>query len=185
MAKNNKTLVVITGGTIDAMYSPEEGTPHVVPVPKTAADSCIPAALEKLGLRAQCDVWPLAMKDSKHITREVLDQITQRIVGEGYERVVIMHGTDTMPRNGRYLRQELEKQLGPQHTTRVVMTGAMNPLRDANTQWRGLNADGTPNLEAKDCDGWSNLARSIADTANPKLDPGCLYPHGPAVDSYG
>lgn len=142
----NKTLVIITGGTIDAMYAPEKGTPYYVPVPASAAESCIPAALEKLGLREQCDIWPLAMKDSKDIKQADLDQMLQRIAQEGYQQVIVVHGTDTMPRSGRYLQCELAKRGLDQ--TKIILTGAMYPLRDGNKQWRE---------EGPMSDGWKNL----------------------------
>ena len=70
---HRKTLVITTGGTIEALYDPRRGTPYYVPVSPTTSASAIPAALEKLGLHDQVDMYPLCMKDSKEVTTEDLD----------------------------------------------------------------------------------------------------------------
>ena len=178
MNADTKTLVVITGGTIDAMYSPEEGTPYLVPVPRAVADSSIPAALERLHLSAQCDIWPLAMIDSKSMPDTLLDTIFNRIVTEGYLSAVIVHGTDTITRSGCYLKTKLSaaKAEAAANLTlqqcRMVLTGAMYPLRDDKGAWRGLGPDDVPILDAPLCDGWGNLARALADGADTRLAPG-------------
>lgn len=95
--------MVITGGTIEALYSPDNGTPYYVPVPKTAAESAIPAALKKMGLDADCDYFFASMKDSKEVQATELDGILHQITQGNYDRCIIVHGTDTMPLHARYM----------------------------------------------------------------------------------
>lgn len=118
--EQQKTLVVVMGGTIDAFYNPENGTPHTVPVPDSPEKSCIPEALKKLGLADGCEVWPFCMKDSKKIIQADLDAIAKRVREEGYSKVIVVHGTDTMPNSGLYLQEALKNT-----EARVVITGSM------------------------------------------------------------
>ncbi|MBN8544443.1 MAG: asparaginase [Alphaproteobacteria bacterium] len=179
-ANSSKTLVVVMGGTIDAFYNPEHGTPHTVPVPDGPEKSCIPDALKKLGIADACEVWTYCMKDSKKITKADLDGIVKRVENEGYNKVVVVHGTDTMPNSGLYLQDALKDT-----DARVVITGSMYPLRDAQGQWRGLDAQAEPVLTnviprdvdgqidyARACDGWVNLKQAISDVQNPDLKAG-------------
>ncbi|MFM9890027.1 MAG: asparaginase domain-containing protein [Rickettsiales bacterium] len=157
---HEKILLVTTGGTIEAMYNPEEGTPFYVPVPKSAHDTCIPAALHKMGFTANVDTYPLAMKDSKEVTTEMLDHILWKAATEGYQRIVIVHGTDTMPVHARYLKRRIAEygaEYGMDEKS-FVFTGAMGPLRDKRGEWRDPEAHPEYN------DGWVNLGLALRDT---------------------
>ena len=171
MQKSDKTLVIITGGTIDAMYSPEDGTPYMVPVPATPEESCIPAALDMLGLSAQCTVWLHSMTDSKTLDTATLDTLWEHIVAHQCARAVLVQGTDTMVKTGRYFGEKhtATAAAGNLRACRIIITGAMTPLRDKNGRWRGLDAAGAPMFDAPLCDGWGNLARAVADAGNDAL----------------
>lgn len=166
-----RILVVTTGGTIEALYNPEEGTPHHVPVPGSRHESCIPAALAKMGVDAGCEFWPLDMRDSKKIITATLDAVLARAGEEDFRRVVIVHGTDTMPANARYMERRVA-EWGAERAMdeRVfVFTGAMSPLRDKHGQWRDAS------------DGWENLRRALHDTAEAK--PGVYVEMGQGPQS--
>lgn len=147
---NSKTLVVVTGGTIEAMYDPKDGTPSLVPLPKSAEDSAIPAALERLGLRGHCDILPVAMKDSKEVITAHLDHILAHVAEHGYDKIVIVHGTDTMPLHAQYLKRQIAEygSWGGMNEKRFVLTGAMYPLRyeDGTLRPGGEKNDGPRNL---------------------------------------
>jgi L-asparaginase/Glu-tRNA(Gln) amidotransferase subunit D len=157
MQKNDKTLVVITGGTIEALYDPDQGTPYYVPVPASATDSCIPEALQKLGF-SNFDAIPLSMKDSKEVTVKSLDFILHHATEQGYDKVVVVHGTDTMPLHARYIERRIAEwgDFRDADQLRVVFTGAMKPLR---------NTDGSWHPEEK-VDGWKNLKMAMEDVQN-------------------
>lgn len=161
---DEKTLVITTGGTIESFYNSEEGTPHYVPLPDRAEDTCIPAALEKMGLGDDVDTYPLAMKDSKEVTTDILDHVMWKAATEGYTRIVIVHGTDTMPVHARYLKRRMAEygsEYGMDETS-IVFTGAMGPLRDKHVAWR------EPETHTECNDGWHNLRRALQDVQTVK-----------------
>lgn len=166
----NKTLVVITGGTIEALYSPDNGTPYYVPVPKTAEESAIPAALKKMGLDADCDYFFSSMKDSKEVQATELDGILHQITKGDYARCIIVHGTDTMPLHARYMQRRFEEYGGEagMDSKRIIFTGAMKPLRDEAGNWH----------EESKVDGWNNLRRAVIDANNAALTPGVYVEMG-------
>jgi L-asparaginase/Glu-tRNA(Gln) amidotransferase subunit D len=169
MSENSKTLIIITGGTIEALYSPEEGTPYVVPLPPSTDESAIPELLTRLGVSAQdCVYWKLAMSDSKALAQQgdVMNRIAERIANELCARVIIVQGTDTMPENARTLTRALNQRgaIG----ARVVFTGAMKPLRDASGNWH----------PREKTDGWRNMEMALADVASAALPAGVYIEMG-------
>jgi hypothetical protein len=172
MQGNEKTLIVITGGTIESSYNPEEATPYHVPLTHAPQDSVIPAAMQMLGLtERRCDYYPLCIKDSKETWLPGhMEALIHHIADQGYTKLVIVQGTDTMPAMAQAFAHRLNDWEGRAglDRLRVVFTGAMTPLRDKHQQWRGLDAHGTPELENKNCDGWGNLRLAYEDAQNAK-----------------
>lgn len=122
-----KILVIATGGTIDSAYDPKEGTPEYVPTPPHSA---VPLALEAFGLEKgrDFDFVQLFNRDSKQINRLELNQIIHSLqTHPEYDKVMITHGTDTIPRNGRYFSELLDHFSTGNY--RVIFCGAMKPLR--------------------------------------------------------
>lgn len=148
-----KILIITTGGTIDSAYDPAQGTPEWVPTPPSSA---IPEALGQLGHKRGEDFDFLQMfhRDSKQINRFELNQIMHHLqTHPEYEKVMIVHGTDTLPRNGRYVSELLQHLSQGSH--RIVFCGAMKPLRK---QAEGV--DGAKEnifLPESETDGWLNL----------------------------
>tara|TARA_B100000989_G_scaffold154624_1_gene115328 strand:+ start:825 stop:1448 length:624 start_codon:yes stop_codon:yes gene_type:complete len=143
-------LIVTTGGTIESFYNPEEGTPYHVP---QDAGSIIPEALEKMGAADGCQFLHLCQKDSKQVNSADLQAIATYMREQGFNNVVVVHGTDTMPQHARTLRVLLNKQ-GMQNTN-IVFTGAMEPLRDKDKAWR---------LQSE---GWDNLTLALQEAQRP------------------
>lgn len=138
-------LVITTGGTIDSFYDPQDGTPYQVPQGK---DSAIPFALRELELGGRCRVHALCNKDSKDVGRRELYEIAALLRRHSaLKKVIITHGTDTMPLNARALEAICEQQHLNGRT--IIFTGAMEPLRDADLAIR------------PDADGWQNLRRAV------------------------
>lgn len=144
MASHKNLLLITTGGTIESCYRPEDGTPHHVPLD---SHSCIPAALQRLGADASCDIYQACLEDSKRVGTPMLQHIAHYIAehDHDYDAIVITHGTDTMPTNARQLHALLKTYEAGEKT--IVFTGAMTPLRDSDKQWRD-NSDGWENLRA-------------------------------------
>lgn len=147
-----KILVIATGGTIESFYGVEgdggKNAPYNVPQDEK---SIIPEALKDLGLSDKCTFYEACQRDSKGVNSDILHHIALYLsehIAE-YDGIVVVHGTDTMPRNARALEDILESAGIP--SIPIVFTGSMTPLRDENKKWR------------KDSDGWANLQKSIRD----------------------
>jgi L-asparaginase len=130
-----KTLVVISGGTIDARAYRQ------TPVNITPLDtSIIPQALELLGIAEQCVCYTWLRKDSKDITESDIASLAEVIQQQGYEHVVITHGTDRMAENARLMMRQSAVR-----GRVVIFTGAMIPI--ANEMEGFEKSDGYGNLK--------------------------------------
>jgi L-asparaginase len=114
-----KTIVLTTGGTIEKIYSEQEGA--VVNVAQK-----IGRYLKQLRLPDRdIEVAPVMNKDSLEMTDDDRAQIVARIreVHCPGCPIVITHGTDTMTETGRYIQNAL-----PDVKVPIILTGAMRPL---------------------------------------------------------
>lgn len=131
-------LVITTGGTIESFYNPQDGTPSHVPLPDRAEQTCIPAALKRLGFLEGVKVQPLLMRDSNEFTPSECEQLYQTIINSPNQRILVVHGTDTMPLHAQELQTRIKALPAehPAHGKTIVFTGAMGPLRNAEQEWR-------------------------------------------------
>jgi L-asparaginase/Glu-tRNA(Gln) amidotransferase subunit D len=134
-----KTLIITTGGTIEAeAYSgapPENVTPLARPFIQEALEIALP--------HEDVEVLPLCNLDSKSVTPDHLQAIAAIIKARtDVDRVIVTHGTDTMIAHAQETADKLEALgvSGP----RVVFTGAMKPL-----------------MNGMQTDGWSHLANLV------------------------
>lgn len=104
--------IFTTGGSLDKGYSPAESA-FVVQQPQIAD------VLREARVTFDYAVEPLFKKDSLEITAEDRLLILERVKKEPLERILITHGTDTMPETGRLLSPVTNKT--------IVLTGAMQP----------------------------------------------------------
>jgi len=107
---------VITGGTIDSYYSIKKDTA----VPNT--NSAIPGFIKSLDLKAE--FTEVCMKDSREFTHEDLENILKAIEESPYKKIIITHGTYTMPDTGRYLKANLKRK-----DQTILLTGSMIPMK--------------------------------------------------------
>ena len=147
--KRPKTLVIATGGTIDSAYDPTFGTPVYVPTPKTSA---IPYALKELGWKDEDFHFEYFYhEDSQHLHQQQMHTIAHYLKQHPeYDKVIITHGTDTAPRNGRYLSELMDYADGSPSRT-IIFCGAMKPLRMIS------DSAGDVYLNRAVTDGWGNL----------------------------
>ncbi|NDF13090.1 MAG: hypothetical protein EB060_09805 [Proteobacteria bacterium] len=131
--KRPKILIITTGGTIDAEGYKGPAPERVTPL----EHSIIPATVHMLGHGADCGFYELCRKDSNDVDVDDLQHLAQVINDphSEYDYILITHGTDTMPRNARYLAELLGKT-----DKTVVFTGAMEPIAN------GEHSDGIENL---------------------------------------
>jgi len=114
-----KTLVLTTGGTIEKIYSEQEGA--LVNVAQK-----IGRYLKQLRLpEREIEVIPVMNKDSLEMTADDRAELVRKIREVQCEDcpIVITHGTDTMTETGRYIQQAF-----PKLTVPIILTGAMRPL---------------------------------------------------------
>lgn len=114
-----KTIVLTTGGTIEKVYSEQEGA--VVNVAQK-----IGRYLGQLRLPdREIEVVPVMNKDSLQMTDDDRAEIVAKIRELQCANcpIVITHGTDTMTETGRYIQRAFPELKAP-----VILTGAMRPL---------------------------------------------------------
>ena len=109
---------IITGGTIDSVYNGIKDT--VEP----ANDSGIPAFITGLKLYNDVEFTTICMKDSRALSKDDLAAILTAVKNSPHKKIIITHGTYTMPDTARYL----EANLGENDKT-IVLTGSMIPLQ--------------------------------------------------------
>ena len=110
-----KILILNTGGTFNKVYNELSGNLDV-PLNNSAVKQIIDTAFkDNLALKIEGIIY----KDSL----EMNDKDRQLIVHalKDYEKVILIHGTDTMDITAKYLCQHLSNKT-------VVITGAMKPF---------------------------------------------------------
>jgi L-asparaginase len=117
MGKNNKIHFILTGGTIDSFY---EGTKDTV-VP--SAHSAIPVFVKSLKLYNDVEFTEICMKDSRALTEADVKKISIAIQKSQHKKIIITHGTYTMPDTARFLKANLKRK-----DQTIILTGSMIPL---------------------------------------------------------
>lgn len=130
--KDGAIHFVITGGTIDSVYDGIKDT--VVPTKK----SIIPAYLKNIKLYPQFIFTQVCMKDSRQLTENDRKKILNVIEKSEHSRVIITHGTYTMPNTARFLKANLKRK-----DQTIILTGSMVPMRGTLAD---LPSDGPFNL---------------------------------------
>ncbi len=121
--------LIITGGTIDSYY---EGSLDTV---KPAEKSVIPAYIKGLKLYFDVEFTEVCMKDSRDLSSNDLDKILETIENSPHKKILITHGTYTMPNTGRFLNANLKRK-----DQIIILTGSMIPMHGFT------NSDGPFNL---------------------------------------
>lgn len=114
-------LFLVTGGTIDKepVYLPDGNFDNDS---KVFGNTHLPEMLDKAHFFGKRSVKTLFMVDSLDMTDEHRSEIGEAIEASDNSRVIVTHGTDTMPETARFLARDA--RLG-QKT--IVLTGAMIP----------------------------------------------------------
>lgn len=120
---------VITGGTIDSYYEATKDT--VVP----SKYSIIPEFIKSLQVANPLKFTQVCMKDSRSLQPKDLKNILATIKKSPYEKIVVTHGTYTMPDTARFLKVNLK-----QSKKIIILTGSMIPIKGFSP------SDGTFNL---------------------------------------
>lgn len=115
---NDGIHFVLTGGTIDSHFNPAKDT--VTIGEKTSIEDYI----KTLQLHESTKFDVVVLKDSRDLRykdrQKVLDTVNQSI----YRKIIITHGTYTMPDTAQYLKDYLTD-----NKKTIVFTGSMVPLK--------------------------------------------------------
>jgi L-asparaginase len=87
---NQPVAVYLTGGTIDKVYTQSTG------LMEHTKSSIILSVLQKVNYSVTCRVIPLFMKDSIDILSKERSFIKQSCENDPYDKIVVVHGTDTI-----------------------------------------------------------------------------------------
>lgn len=107
--------IIATGGTFDKHYDPLTGN-------LIFRDSVLPKALDRARLTLPVSFEPLLALDSLEMQDNHRQLIREACERSAEDRIVIVHGTDTMPETARVLGQAALKKT-------IVLTGAMVPYQ--------------------------------------------------------
>jgi L-asparaginase len=129
MPKSAGIHFILTGGTIDSYYEATKDT--VIPSVK----SIVPEIIKSLQLTEPLKFTQVCMKDSRNLQPKDREKILATIKKSPYEKILITHGTYTMPDTARFLKVNLK-----QSKKIIILTGSMIPIKGFSP------SDGTFNL---------------------------------------
>jgi len=115
--KTFKIHFVITGGTIDSHYDGSKDTA----VPNK--ESIIPSYIESLKLYHGAKFTTVCMKDSRDLNRKDLENVLKKIEESPCEKIIVTHGTYTMPDTARFLKANLKRK-----NQTIVLTASAIPI---------------------------------------------------------
>ncbi len=126
--QNGKILVILTGGRIDSVW---DGNVDEIIIAKS---SVIPAFFKSIDINLEFEFVEACMKDSRALTKEDREKIRLAIDESKTSKILITHGTHTLPDTIQYLEQKLENK-----DTTIVFTGSSTPLKDFSITDAGFN----------------------------------------------
>jgi len=112
----------LTGGTIDSVWIGAQDTVVV------AEHSTLPEYFQELGrnlkFNEKLTFSEVCMKDSRAITDEDRKALVNAIEKSESAKIIITHGTYTLPDTARYLKKHLKR-----HDQTIILTGSMVPIK--------------------------------------------------------
>ncbi len=118
MQSSSSIHFILTGGTIDSFY---DGTKDTA-VPNE--HSVIPEFIKSLKLYNTAEFTEVCMKDSRQLTQGDRNQILKAIEGSPANKIIITHGTYTMPDTARFIKVNLKRS-----DQTIIFTASMIPIR--------------------------------------------------------
>jgi L-asparaginase len=109
----NKILIISTGGTFNKIYNPINGELEI---------DIQSSALKNIASAWLCEfrIYNTIGKDSLDLTEEDRKLLVQTIKNSPLEKIIVIHGTDTMHITAKYLAKNI-------HDKKIILTGAMMP----------------------------------------------------------
>ncbi len=128
LLKNMTIHFIITGGTIDSYY---DGTKDTA-VPNK--ESILPNYLKSLKLKDGFIFTEVCMKDSRNLSKSDVRKVLKTIEQSKAKKIIITHGTYTMPDTAKYLQANLKDK-----NKTIILTGSMIPLVGFSPSDAGFN----------------------------------------------
>ena len=110
--------ILTTGGTFDKVYFDANSEYSI-------GEPCISSILDEGNVTSEYRVKSILKKDSLDINQEERELIKKSVIECEEERIIIIHGTDTMVDTAKFLEDIEDKT--------IVLTGAMQPARFKKT----------------------------------------------------
>lgn len=126
----NKDVIhfVITGGTLDSFYN------GIMDTVTPRKDSIVPSFIKSMKLYEKIKFEEICMKDSRSLTKTDLKNTLKAVQKSPHKKIIITHGTYTMPDTARFLEENLERS-----DQVIVLTGSMIPLQGFSPSDGGFN----------------------------------------------
>ncbi len=115
--KNSTIQFIMTGGTIDSYY---DGTKDTV-VPNKHSN--IPPFIKSLKLFDKIEFTEVCMKDSRSLTSVDRKNILKAVEDSPCKKIIITHGTYTMPDTARFLKVNLKRK-----DQTIIFTASLIPI---------------------------------------------------------
>lgn len=115
---NDTILILMTGGTIDSRWDGKTDTA----VPNE--HSVLPEYFAGMFLYPKVEFQEVCMKDSRQMTPDDVENVLHALEKTQATKVIITHGTYTMPDTARYLAANLKR-----NDQTIALTGSMVPLK--------------------------------------------------------
>ena len=119
MNKNTgKLRFIITGGTIDSTWSAKQDTAIL------REHSALPEFFKELESYENIEFTELFLKDSRELTQDDVKVILEEVEKSKEKKILITHGTYTMPDTARFINANLKRK-----DQIIVLTGSTVPLK--------------------------------------------------------
>ena len=118
-----RIVIIETGGTINGILDPVDPPPV-----ESRVVAWLQEQSQRLGLQLEASI--VMMKDSRAIEDHDRAQLAAAIESLQADRILIPHGTYTMPATGSYLREHLSPRA---QRGSIVLVGSMIPLGEADS----------------------------------------------------
>ena len=113
-----KIAILTTGGTFDKVYFDANSEYSI-------GEPCISSILDEGNVTSNYRVQSILKKDSLDINQSEREVIKNSIIACEEDRIIIIHGTDTMIETAKFLEDIQNKT--------IILTGSMQPARFRKT----------------------------------------------------
>ena len=110
--------ILTTGGTFDKIYFDANSEYSI-------GEPCISSILDEGNVTSEFSIKSILKKDSLDINQKERELIKKSVIECEEERIIIIHGTDTMVETAKFLEEIKDKT--------IVLTGSMQPARFKKT----------------------------------------------------